>query len=173
MSAAGNTASVAADQEIMERRARELARPPAEAVTEDTIDVVDFQIAGERYAVAAREVLAVFALGMLAPLPGAVPPIAGVTVWRGRLLTLLDVRAALGLPASALNDLRAVIVLGDARGTAGILVDALLGITTRRAGDFRDTGTGGERGAYIGGIASDAVMLINGAALAHQHTTRG
>lgn len=160
-----------AAREILERRARQLARRPQQLEREATVQVVEFQIGGERYAIEANQVLAVFALTELVPIPGAVAPLAGVTLWRGNLLTLLDVRVALGLSATALNDLRTVIVIGDARSSAGILVDALQGIATKRVAEFGKATQ--EHNKYARGLSRDAVMLIDGAALAHQHGSGG
>lgn len=158
-------------REILERRARELARRPVQLEQEATMQLVEFRIAGERYAIEARQVVAVFALAELVPLPGATLPVAGITIWRGNLLTLLDVRVALGLSATALNDLRTVIVLGDSRSSAGILVDSLQGIATRRMTEFRSVHE--KRSSYALGLSADAVMLIDGAALARQHGSGG
>lgn len=158
-------------REILERRARELARPLTQKQTEGTIDVVEFQIAGERYAMESREVLAVFALADLVPLPGAVPPTVGLTIWRGALLTLLDIRAALGLSVAALNDLRAVIVLGDSRSSIGILVDTVQGLAQRLAADFRVSAQSPSE--YARGLSAEAVMLVDGNKLARQHAHGG
>ena len=166
------TDPIAADRELLERRARALARPPAQQSRDETIEVVTFRIAGERYAMQSREVLAVFALAALVPLPGATAPVAGVTVWRGNLLMLLDVRAMLGLSPAALNDLRMVVVIGDARAAAGILVDVLEGIASLPRADFRAV-EGTDRSTHARGISGDGTILISGAALANHHATGG
>lgn len=158
---------------LLERRARELARRPAQVAPGGTVELVEFRIAGERYAVEAREVLTAFALTDLAPLPGATAPVAGVTIWRGRLVTLLDVRPLLGLSSAALNDLRMVAVLGDTRGSAGILVDALVGTCTRRADEFRVDGMRAKQGGHVRGLSSDALTLLDGGALVRHHETGG
>jgi purine-binding chemotaxis protein CheW len=156
-------------REILETRARALARRPADVVHTGTIDVVEFRIAGERYAIESRQVFAVLALTDLVPLPGATTPVAGVMIWRGKLLTILDVRAALGLSTTALNDLKTVIVVGDSDASAGILVDVLEGISKRPLADFRAVSEEGRNRNHKRGLASDAVMLIDGAAIAREH----
>jgi purine-binding chemotaxis protein CheW len=160
-----------AARELLERRARALARRPPEIAQDAMIEVVEFQIGGERYAIESRQILAVFTLTDLVPIPGAVAPLAGITVWRGNVISLLDVRAALGLSSTALNDLRFVIVVGEARSCAGILVDALQGIATRRAAEFGAPTQ--ERSRYGRGLSTDAIMLIDGANLARQHGSGG
>lgn len=158
-------------REILERRARALARPLGVAAEGATIDVVEFTIAGERYAIDAHAVEAAFALRSLTPLPGASLPLVGITGWRGTIVGVLDVRAAIGLPTGALNDLRMVLLLAERGVRAGILVDAIAGVRRRRAQEF-DAGGGNAAGA-IRGLSHDAVTLLDRVALARQHGNGG
>ena len=160
-----------AARETLERRARELARPRAVEDQGATVDVVEFTIAGERYALDVRAVDAAFALRSLTPLPGASLPLVGVTSWRGAIVGVLDVRAAIGLPSGALNDLRMVLLLAERGVRAGILVDAITGVRRRRADEFN--AGGGQAAPAIRGISRDAVTLVDGATIARQHGTGG
>ena len=156
-----------AAREILEQRARELARPLAVPQTAGGIEVVEFTIARERYAIDAREVDAAFALRSLTPLPGAAPPLVGLTMWRGALVNVLDVRARLGLPAGALDDLRMVLLLAHPTIRAGVLVDAIAGVRSRRADEFnRGVEPGSIEGA-VRGMSRDAVTLIDAAQIRH------
>jgi purine-binding chemotaxis protein CheW len=149
-------------RETLQERARALARPLKQSVPDDTFDLITFALADEVYAVEARHVSAVFKLIDLSLLPGARPPVCGVTAWRGELLLILDLRASLGLPVSTLNDLSRVIVLGKARPTFGILVDAAREMVTLQAAAVREPpdGIGVEQG-LLRGITSDAVLVLD------------
>ena len=158
------------ERETLERRARDLARPPARLAPGEMIEVVEFTIASERFAIRADAIEGAFALRTMTPLPGASLPLLGMTLWRGALVAILDVRAALGLSSGALNDLRMVLLLAHANGRTGILVDAIIGARARRADEFT-TSEGGQGTVGPGRMSKDAVTLIDGAELlSHQNT---
>ncbi len=169
----GGRLSTEQAREILSRRAEELARPPAASADGATIEVVEVRLADERYGIESREVFAVLPLLELVPLPGAAPPLAGLTPWRGGVLTVLDVRGSLGLPLTALNDLKRVVVLADGRDGVGVLVDSLVGISRVPTGAIGPLpGETGARREYIRGIAGDALLLLDGAALVALHRER-
>jgi purine-binding chemotaxis protein CheW len=157
--------SMSAEQvgRLLEERARVLARPAAAAPAGNTLEVITFKLANESYAIESRHVTAVFRLIDLTPLPGAAPPVFGVTAWRGDLLTILDLRAALGHPATALNDLSWVIVLGDDRPTAGFLVDAVLELVPLPVSEVRALPDAvAARRDLLHGVTADAVLVLAG-----------
>jgi purine-binding chemotaxis protein CheW len=151
---------------VLESRARALAVPIDAHATVDAIEVVCVQIAKQRYALEAAQVREVFRLADLAQLPGAQPPVFGVTVWRGDLLLLLDLRRALGLSSTALNDLRHVVVLGGRTTPVAILVDEVEGMQTIRATDVRPTtGRNGAAREFVRGVTSEALIVLETNAL--------
>lgn len=148
---------------VLEERARALARPVAVPPAGETLEVITFRLVNETYAIESRHVMAVFRLTDLSPLPGAAPPVFGVTAWRGELLTILDLRAALGLSATALNDLSWVIVLGEDRPTVGILADAVLELIPLPASEVRalPDPVAAQRD-LLRGVTADAVLVLAG-----------
>ena len=146
---------------LLEERARRLARPAATAPV-GRIDVLVFELAGERYGIESRHVQAVFVLRDRAPLPGAEPPIHGVTAWRGDLLTLLELRATLGLTVSALNDLARVVVVGAGRSTFGILTDAVHQIVAVDLAALHPLPQGaGKNRPFLKGVTGDALLVLD------------
>jgi purine-binding chemotaxis protein CheW len=153
-------------QAVLESRARALAVPVGAHATGDALEVVCVQIAKQRYALEAAEVREVFRLADLAQLPGAQPPVFGVTVWRGDLLLLLDLRRALGLSSTALNDLRHVVVLAGKTASVAILVDEIEGMQIIRATDVRPTtGSTSAVREFVRGVTSDALIVLDTKAL--------
>jgi purine-binding chemotaxis protein CheW len=151
---------------VLEERARRLARPPAPPAAGATLDVITFQLANETYALESRYVLAVFRLADVSRLPGAVPPVFGVTAWRGDLLTVLDLRPILGLSEAALNDLATVIVLSAERVTLGILADAVRDVITLPAAAIREPAEGvAAQRTYLRGMTGEAVLILDAQAL--------
>ena len=155
---------------VLEERARALARPAAQPPSGDTLELITFALANEVYAVESRYVAAVFRLIDLSPLPGATPPVCGVTAWRGDLLTILDLRAPLGLPVTALNDLSRVIALGEDRPAFGILADAVRELVTLPAAEVRapPEGVAAQR-EYLRGVTPDALLVLDADVLLRLH----
>ncbi len=163
-----NDASPARIRDVLEERARRLAQVPAAAPEGDTLEVITFALANETYAIESRYVLEVFRLVDLSPLPGAEPPVYGVTAWRGMLLTVLDLRPVLGLSVAALNDLSRVIVLGEQRAAFGILVDAAWELVRLPASSIRKAPAGlAAQPEYIHGITDEAVLILETVHLLH------
>lgn len=153
-------------RELLEERARSLARPAAQIPASETLDVVTFVLANEVYAVESRYVTAVFELIDLSPLPGAEPPVFGVTAWRGELLTILDLRQVLGLSVAALSDLSRVMVLGEDRARFGVLADAVRELVTLPATQVREPPEGlAAKREYLRGVTADAVLVLDAGAL--------
>ncbi len=152
--------------EVLEERARRLARPASPPTLGSTIEVITFTLANETYAVESRYVVEVFRLTDLSPLPGAEPPVFGLTAWRGELLTILDLRQVLGVSVGALNDLSRVIVLGEDRPAFGILADAVRELVTLPASEVRGPPEGvAVKREYLRGVTADAVLVLDAEAL--------
>lgn len=152
------------DRDVLEARARALARPVERGVCGDSLDVLTFALANEIYALESRFVSAVFRLHELSLLPGAAPPVHGVTAWRGELLTVLDLRSVLGLSAAALSDLSRVIALGEDRPAFGILADEVLGVVSCPSSEIRRApeGQSPERD-YLRGVTAEALLILDAA----------
>lgn len=164
MSESMRTARLAAggDIDVLRKRAAELARVPAREHASKAQPAVIFELADERYAIDARIVLQVHVLRELTPLAGARPPLFGITHWRGMVLTILDLRAELGVSSKGVTDLSRVLVIDGGRQPFGILADA--------ARDFIDLAQttvrplGAEEAAartLLRGITDDAVLVMD------------
>ena len=157
-------------RELLEERARELARPMGQFTAGETLEVITFALANEVYAVESRYVTAVFQLLDLSPLPGAEPPVFGVTAWRGDLLSILDLRRVLGISVAALNDLSWVIVLGEDRAAFGLLADAGQELVTLSAAQLREPPEGvAAKREYLRGVTADAVLVLDVKTLLRMH----
>ena len=147
---------------VLQERARALARPVGAPSPADSLEILTFGLAKERYAIESRYVVEVFRLKELSSLPGAERPVFGATVWRGELLTILDLRATLGLSVAALDDLSRVIVLGEDRPAFGILADAVYELVTLTASEVREPPEGvAAHREYLRGVTVDAVLVLD------------
>lgn len=150
-------------QRVLEERARALARPLAAPEAAPRAEVVCFTAGEERFAVEARHVVEVFRLAELTTLPGAPPPVAGVTAWRGGLLTLHDPGTT---PASRQSGAR-VIVLGEEEPVLGLLAD-----TVEMGRELPLTGLGPAPTGrpHLRGVSADAVLVLDALDLMRTYT---
>ena len=148
---------------ILAQRAAKLAQPRIPDSTADTYQVVTFQLGSETCALDAELVLNVFRLGGLALLPGAPAAVHGVTMWRGEVLTLLDLRGLLGISTAALTDLGRVIVVGRTRAAFGFLADSVHGVRVIGRDEVHASrAPAGTRAGLVKGITSDALLVLDG-----------
>jgi purine-binding chemotaxis protein CheW len=153
---------VQADGELLELRARALARPVADASQRAGRLVLFFTLGGEQLALEARWLLGVHKLTTLAPLPGAEPPVRGVTVWQGELLTVLDIRTMLGISTKALSDMTRLLVLGERRARFGLVVDSVGDVVDFADEHMLPVPQSAKTREYLLGVTADARLLLDG-----------
>lgn len=111
-------------REILRARAQVLAQTPASAPAGHTsLEVLEFRLGRERYALETQYVREVYPLKNLTPLPCTPPFVLGVVNLRGRILPVLDLKQLFGLQDNGLTDLHRVIVVGDDEMELGVLAD--------------------------------------------------
>src|SRR5688572_14220407 len=109
---------------VLQERARRLGAKPTPEQTAVTLDVIEFMLADERYAVESVFVREVCPLKDLTPLPGTPDFILGVVGIRGHILSIVDLRRFFDLPFKGLTDFNKVIVVSGDRMEFGLLADA-------------------------------------------------
>lgn len=162
------------DRKILEERARQLAAPLAEltalGVGEETLV---FRRGSERFGISLDAVVEVQRGPAMTPLPTASAPIVGVIAWRGRILTVIDIGGSGGRLAAD-GDWRAVIV-GRARARVAIIADAVDETRAVLPDELRaidDVAPALESGRVpLTGIASDALIVIDGEALLARYSS--
>jgi len=164
------TKSDSADRqrEILEERARILARPPpAEVQAADRLELLVFSLSGETYALETRSVREVARFADFTAVPGASPFLLGVTNLRGEILPVFDLRRLAGIAPKGLTDLSRLLVLGEDREELGLLADEVSEVKRMRREEILDPP---EELAAIGralllGVTKDAVIVLDGAGL--------
>jgi len=157
-------ADAVAERELLEKRARELARrPDDESSTDERIQIVEFTIAHERYGIEARYVREVYPLRELTPLPGTPEFVLGIVNVRGRVTSLVDLKKFFALPEKGLSDTNHVVLLSSPEMDFGILADCMLGVRELSAEELQhDLPTfTGHRKEYLLGVARDGVVVLD------------
>ena len=151
--------------EVLKARAQSLARQPREERPEHYIEVVEFMLAYERYAVDSSFVSEVHPLKDLTTLPGAPAFVAGIINVRGRIVSVVNLKRFFDLPDKGLTDFNKVIILDDGRMEFGLLVDAVLAVQ-RLALDAIQRAPptlNGVRADYVRGVTTQRMAVLDAA----------
>jgi len=153
---------------LLKARAQALARQsaPAEAAGEH-IEIVEFDLAYERYAVEVGYVREVCPLENLTPLPCAPAFVLGIVNLRGEILSVLDLKKFFELPEKGLTDLNKVIVLEAESMLFGILADAVLGVRRISVAELQPSlpTLTAVREAYLRGVTAERTVILDAAKL--------
>ena len=155
-------------REILEARARALARPPApDAAPGEEITVVKFGLGEETYAIEAGFVREAVKFLDFTPVPGAPDFLIGVMNLHGEILPIVDLKRFFGVAPKGLTDLTRILVLGRDGPEFGVLADAAYEIAGLRIADLNDpvTPVAGIGRKYLKGVTAEALVVIDGAAL--------
>jgi purine-binding chemotaxis protein CheW len=154
-----------AHERLLAERAAALAAAGAAESTAPPagIEVLAFRCGGERYAFDAARVARVLPQLPLTALPGVPDVVAGITMWEGEVLAVVDLRVLLALPLTDLVEPGALIVLRGEDNCFAVLADAIDG-TRRFATDYlgHDLPMLADPDAsYLLGVAPDRTALLD------------
>ncbi|KGF83508.1 hypothetical protein IA69_01605 [Massilia sp. JS1662] len=154
-----------AQERVLAERAAALAVAGAAPVPVQPagIEVLAFRCGGERYAFDAAWVARVLPALPLTALPGVPDAVAGITMWEGEVLAVVDLRALLALPLTELAEPGALIVLRGEDNRFAVLADAIDGT---RCFPHDHLGhdlpqLGGAESGYLLGVAPDRTALLD------------
>ena len=122
-----------------------------------TIDVVEFDLGGESYALDIQLAREIVEMMPITPIPRAPPYLSGIINLRGEITTILNLASLLGLPKhEGVNNQKIVVLVSDAAGGAnvGIIVDDVHSVITVPDGDIEKLGEGmtSEISTFVKGI---------------------
>jgi purine-binding chemotaxis protein CheW len=113
---------------ILRDRAKTLAKPLKETTQPtEMVELLVFTLAGERFGIETAHVLEAISLRELIPVPCTPSFVLGVINYRGRILTVLDLRRVLNLPGEDMAAGSKVIAVEAGDGTFGIAADTIAG----------------------------------------------
>jgi len=122
-----------------------------------TVDVVEFELGGERYALDIQLAREIVEMIPITPIPRAPPYISGVINLRGEITNIMNLNTLLGLPNQEIRDNQKIIVLvPEAAGgsNVGIIVDDVSSVTQVSDSDVEHIGEGfaSEFSSFVKGI---------------------
>ncbi len=155
-------------QRILKARAQALAREPVPAgAVDERIEVVEFLLAHERYAIESSYVREVFLTENLTPLPCTPDFVLGIVNLRGEILSVIDIRKFFDLPENGLTDLDKIIVLQSGNMLFGILADAVTGVRRIPVTGIQPSlpTLTGVRQEYLKGVTLERTVILDGGKL--------
>lgn len=151
-------------QRILKARALVLAQEPLPAGAADAhIEVVEFALAHERYALESRWVREVYPLEHLTPVPCTPGFVLGIVNVRGEILSVIDLKKFFDLPEQGLTDLNKVILLQSGVMLFGILADAVAGVRRIPSADLQPAlpTLTGVREKYLRGVTAERLVVLD------------
>ena len=161
---AGLARSAEDKRKILRERAKALARKPEEKTSaQEQVEVVEFLLAHERYAIESSYVREVYPLKDLTPLPCTPAFVLGIINVRGQILSIIDLKKFFDLPEKGLTDLNKVIVVHREGMAFGILADVILGVRRIAPQDIQPSlpTLTGIRAEYLRGVTKDRLVFLN------------
>lgn len=149
---------------ILKAREQALAQEPAKTqVAAESLEVVEFLLAYERYAIESRYVCEVYPLESLTPLPCTPAFVLGIVSVRGEIISVIDIKKFFDLPEKGLTDLNQVIVLQTQDMTFGILADAILGVRYLPLAEIQPSlpTLTGIREKYLRGVTPERIVVLD------------
>jgi purine-binding chemotaxis protein CheW len=150
--------------QVLRARAQALARPPEHApVAATLLDVLEFRLAQERYAVETRFVREVYPLKDLTPLPCVPPFMLGIVNVRGHILPVLDLKKFFDLPEQGLTDLHRIILVRGDDLELGLLADVIVGVRSVPVESLQPSlpTLTGIRGDYLKGVTGERLVVLD------------
>jgi len=151
-------------RQVLRSRAQVLARPPEQAPAADTLlEVLEFRLALERYAVETRHVHEVVPLKELTSLPCTPPFVLGIVNVRGRITPVIDIKKFFGLPDQGLTDLHRIILVRGNDLELGLLADVIAGVRTIPMDSVQSSlpTLTGIRADYLKGVTAERLVVLD------------
>lgn len=148
---------------ILRARAQSLARLPARASTESSLQLLEFRLARESYALETRHVREVYPLKNLTPLPCTPPFVLGIVNVRGRITPVIDIKKFFGLPDQGLSDLHRIILVRGDGIELGLLADVVVGVRTLPVDSLQASlpTLTGIRADYLKGVTAERLVVLD------------
>jgi purine-binding chemotaxis protein CheW len=151
-------------ERILRARAHTLARSPRSAPAAGTmLELLEFRLGSERYALETRHVQEVHPLRELTPLPCTPAFVLGIVNVRGRILPVLDLKKFFDLPERGLTDLHRVILVRGNGLELGLLADVIVGVRSVAADDLQPSlpTLSGIRADYLKGVSVERLVVLD------------
>jgi purine-binding chemotaxis protein CheW len=152
------------DREILRIRARALALQPEHAADpESAIELLEFRLAQERYALETSHVHEVVPLTGLTPLPCTPPFLTGIVNVRGCIVPVIDLKKFFNVADQGLTNLHRIILVRGHGLELGLLADAIVGVCSLPVESLQPSlaTISGIGAAYLKGVTAESLVVLD------------
>ncbi len=149
---------------ILKERAKALAREPEpETAAGESLEVVEFILAYERYGIESYYVREAYPLTEITPVPCTPPFVLGIINVRGQILSVVDLKKFFDLPEKGLTNLNKVIIVHNENMEFGILADVILGVRSIPLNKIQPSlpTLTGIRADYLKGVTKERLVVLD------------
>lgn len=149
---------------VLKTRARMLAKPHrTEETKTDVVEVVQFILSGENYAVETCDIREVQYLKDVTKLPSTPSFVVGVISLRGQIITIIDIRRFFELPKTDFAVFNKVILVEKGDVVLGFIADEVTGVRLieHSAIQLSLPTLAGKRAKFLRGITTDRVTILD------------
>jgi purine-binding chemotaxis protein CheW len=127
------------------------------------LELLEFRLGSERYALETRHIQDVHPLRELTPLPCTPPFVLGIVNVRGHILPVLDLKKFFDLPERGLTDLHRMILVRGNGLELGLLADVIVGVRSVAADDLQPSlpTLSGIRADYLKGVSVERLVVLD------------
>ena len=149
---------------VLRARAMKLARESeSEQTVEESMEIVEFLLARERYGIESFYVREIYPLKELTPVPCTPPFVLGIINVRGQILSVIDIKKFFDLPQRGLTSVNKVIILHNDKMEFGILADVILGVRSITVSQIQPSlpTLTGIREQYLKGVTKEQMVILD------------
>jgi purine-binding chemotaxis protein CheW len=150
-------------KKVLKNRAKALAQEPEKMRAGETcLEVLEFILAHERYAIETPYIREVYPMKDLTELPCTPSFVRGIINVRGQLLSVIDMKIFFNLPEKGITNLNKVIIVKKDTVELGILSDEIIGIRNIRNDDLQLLlpTLSGIQADYLKGVTSEGLVVL-------------
>src|SRR5688572_13339496 len=150
-------------KKILKERAIALAREMKMENAGSAIDVLEFDLAYERYSFELAYIREVCPLVELTPLPGTPDFVLGIVNVRGRVVSVIDIRKFFDLPDKGLSDLNKVVILSCDTREFGVLTDRIIRTRSLLTATLQESlpTLSDDRSQYLKGMTGERLIVLD------------
>ena len=132
------------------------------AAREQTLQMINFTVGGDEYAVEIQKVREVITFREITQLPKAPSFVKGIINLRGEVIPVIDLREKFGLAHEGYSALTNVVIVEIGRKAVGVVVDNVRHVIRVAPSDLAPSPPfiGGLSGSYVVGVAKLGERLI-------------
>ena len=134
----------------------------AQQAEDQVIQCVTFRLEDEIYGINVMLVQEVLRVTEIAPVPGAPHFILGIINLRGNVVTVIDTRSRLGLPARDMDDSTRILIIEINGHVVGMVVDSVAEVVDLNMSEVESAPNVGndDNAKYIQGVVSREEYLL-------------